>query len=266
MTKSNAQKAVEAAAKMAAQDPEYQAWLAAKNAPQIEAPAQTLAESSRELDDPVLEDLAGKTAYPAPTAEELLAAMGPIAAAPPMPKPVPVNAGSSALRGDIRGNGIGDELTDDLSDMARAPEGQVRKRKGSIDKFAIPAPVIERYKQAGWSLEWKRHTTYGQGDPSYQVALAENGWIPVDVSELPGYMPPEYKGAIVRDGNMLMKRPLYLTEEARREDTTLARNMIRAKEQQLGQTPAGQLTRDHPTARAVTGVTRDYGPIEVPKD
>ena len=114
------------------------------------------------------------------------------------------------------------------------------------------------------TYEWKRETVYGASDPSYDVSLRENGWEPVDVSRHPEFMPPGYRGAIKRDGLVLMERPTYLTQEARAEDDENARELIRAKEQQLGSTPQGTLTREHPTARPA--VRRSYAPLEVPND
>lgn len=148
--------------------------------------------------------------------------------------------------------------------LREAPTGATRSRKGNVDKFELPESVIMRFKEAGWSLEWKRHTVVGQPDPSYEVALAENAWENVMADEIPGFMPKGMGGAIIRDGLQLMKRPLYLTQEARMEDANLAIDSIRRQEAKLGQTPPGQLTRDHPTARPKVG--KSYEPIAVPKD
>lgn len=151
-----------------------------------------------------------------------------------------------------------------LRDPARAPEGVVRQRKGFIDPFEIPEQIKGRFEAAGWSLEWKRHTVFGQDDHSYASALAENAWEAVTADEIPGFMPKGYAGAIIRDGLMLMKRPAYLTEEARQEDIDAARGLIRAKEAQLGETPPGTFTRDHSTARPQIG--RSIEPMAVPAD
>lgn len=192
---------------------------------------------------------AATKAAPEPTATpvETIAAdpvveAGEIKAAPP----------PLAARDDIRGA------------MRQAPEGLIRGRKGDVDKFDIPDEVIKRFAEAGWSIEWKRHSVFNQEDPSYQVALAENQWQPVTTDEIKGLMPAGHSGAIIRDGLMVMKRPSYLTQEAREEDSAAARNLIRAKEEQLGQTPSGTMTRDHPAARPSVG--KSFEPIVVPTD
>lgn len=175
-----------------------------------------------------------------------------VAAAMPPVKPAPTKPTATAAG------------RDDIRDDLRAPDGMSRRRKGNIDKFEVPQAALDRFKAAGWTLEFKRHTLMGQEDPSYQVALGENCWEAVTTDEIPGFMPSGHSGAIVRDGLMLMKRPAYLTEEARQEDTAAARGMIRAKEAQLGQTPPGTMTRDHATAAPKVG--KSYERMEVPKD
>jgi hypothetical protein len=73
-------------------------------------------------------------------------------------------------------------------------------------------------------------------------------------------MPDGYKGPIERGGLMLMERPMELTLEAREEAERDAREVVRVKEEQLGMTPAGTLTREHPSVRANTYVNRGYEP------
>lgn len=99
-----------------------------------------------------------------------------------------------------------------------------RKRPGGgADQFYIPGHIIPE----GWSYEWKRATVFGQVDRAHQIHLGENGWTPVPASRHDGmFMPPGDKGAIERDGLVLMERPVVLTEEAREEDRQAARNLI----------------------------------------
>jgi hypothetical protein len=140
---------------------------------------------------------------------------------------------------------------------AHAPVRQ-RKRKGgmAIDQFAVDPEMIPD----GMSYEWKRVTTYGAREPAYEVLMAEQGWEPVPVSRHPQFMPEGYKGPIERGGLVLMERPIELTMEARAEAERDAREVVRVKEEQLGMTPTGTLTREHPSARANTYVNRGYEP------
>ena len=130
-----------------------------------------------------------------------------------------------------------DELRDELPH-----EGPrlVRQRVGTIDRFHIP----ENFMKAGWSYEWKRKTTYNQPDPAYDMSLLMNHWKPVQADEMPGLMPAGHNGSIERDGMILMKRPGYLTEEARLEERLLAGEQIRAKQEALGQTGPNEFERD----------------------
>lgn len=152
---------------------------------------------------------------------------------------------------------------DDLH-VERAPDGLTRARLTEVDKFALPQKVMAAYTAAGWSLEWKRHTVLGMPDQSYDIALAENHWQAVNSNEIKGMMPINHNGPIIRDGLMLMKRPAYLTQQAREEDARIANAAIRAKEAQLGQTPAGTMTRDHPGARPQ--ISRSVEPLQIPRD
>jgi len=147
------------------------------------------------------------------------------------------------------------------------PEGQreqvrtrTRQRPGTIDKFHLDAHLIPD----GMSYEWKRQTVMGAPDPSYDQAMAENGWEPVDSSRHPQFMPQGHKGPIVRDGLVLMERPVELTQEARAEDRMMAREQVQVKERQLSSTPDGTFTRDHATARP--RVSKSYEPMPIPAD
>lgn len=159
-----------------------------------------------------------------------------------------------------------DESATDRSirDIERAPDGLTRQRVGTVDQFALPEQVRARYAEAGWSLEWKRNTCFGQEDWSYENSLAENHWQAVGSDELPGLMPPGYSGAVIRDGLMLMKRPAYLTEEARSEERRAALGQIAAKEAQLADAPQGTLPRDH--AEIAPKIGKGYAPLEIPAD
>lgn len=106
----------------------------------------------------------------------------------------------------------------------RAP---IRRRRRLLneDKFALPHGIVPD----GMSYEWKMHSVYGKEDPFYIQGLRENGWEPVDAVQHPELVPPGYKGAIIKDGQMLMSRPKELTEEATQELNEAARVQYRSK-------------------------------------
>lgn len=150
----------------------------------------------------------------------------------------------------------------DTSTPMRSEEPRQRKRKGTIaqDKFAIPLEEIPE----GSSYEWKRKTVYGAGDPSYDVMMREQGWLPVDVSRHPDFMPPNWSGAIERDGLVLMERPIELTREAQDEERLSARLAVRTKEEQLGIAGNGQFDRRN-GSQSLAKVNKTIEPMEIPE-
>lgn len=141
----------------------------------------------------------------------------------------------------------------------RAPL-RTRKRKGGqiADKYHIDASEIP----AGSSYEWKTVTVYGKSDPSYNVMMREQGWEPVDGSRHPNMVAEDHKGPIIRDGMMLMERPIELTLEAQAEDRDNAMQMVQIKKQQLGETPEGTLPREAPNLRNYNRTTYESLPID----
>lgn len=144
---------------------------------------------------------------------------------------------------------------------------RVRKRKGgtSIDKFAIPPEMQAFFDSQGLTVEWKRETTIGANDPSYDVLMREQGWLPVDGEQFPDYVAPGHKGAIRRDGMVLMERPKELTEEAKAEELASARNAVAIKEQQLHGAPDGQFQRHRADGSPTVNVQRtvERGGLEI---
>jgi hypothetical protein len=54
-----------------------------------------------------------------------------------------------------------------------------------------------------------------------------------------------------------MERPVELSEEARREDLRMARDVVRSKEQALGASPPGTMERTKPI------VNKNYSRIDI---
>lgn len=97
------------------------------------------------------------------------------------------------------------------------------------------------------SVEWKRFSNVGAEDPFYLARMREQGWEPVNPQEHPNWVPvpPGYdKLTIIKEGQILMERPMELTLEARKENEIAARQQIREAEQRLGMTPKDTMTRD----------------------
>lgn len=148
---------------------------------------------------------------------------------------------------EIERRGPGRPRKEDVAIRAAARSGPVRERKrkgGQLhDKYRVDN-IPE-----GMSYEWKRVSVYGKGDPSYDVLMREQGWEPVNSKRHPEMVADGYDGAIIRDGLMLMERPIELTREAQAEDLAAARDAVSVKKQQLGEAPVGTGPRDHPSVR-----------------
>ena len=151
-------------------------------------------------------------------------------------------------------------VTEDMRETTTEPMREAepvrerkRKRPGNVDEFYIPENMIP----PGSSYEWKRSTVYGASDPGYDMSLRENGWLPVDSSRMPGWMPDGYAGPVIRKGMILMERPIELTEEARMEQADEAFRAIRAKEEQM----ASQPSKAPDLPRLAPQIKRGYEPL-----
>ena len=116
--------------------------------------------------------------------------------------------------------------------MGRDGKMLSRKRGTSSDMFAIDPAIIPE----GWTYQWCRHSTINQIDHGHLVGLSENGWTPVPADRHPGYfMTTGSEGSILREGMILMERPMALTEEARREEKAKADMQYRGRREQFGE-------------------------------
>ena len=137
-----------------------------------------------------------------------------------------------------------------------APRVRTRSRRSTVqeDMFYIPVEEIPE----GSSYEWKRFSNVGQEDPFYIAQMRQQGWEPVDPRKHPNWVPPGYKDPyIIKGGQILMERPIELTQEARREQRQLARTQMVEAEQRLGMTPKDTMTRQHP--EIAPKVTKEIG-------
>lgn len=130
------------------------------------------------------------------------------------------------------------------------------------DKFYIDPKCIPD----GWSYEWKRFTTLGKEDPSYQVAMAHKGWEAVPASRHPNMMPLGFQGnTIEREGMLLMERPLEITNEAKARDLRIARGQVEGKQAQLSGAPVGHFERDN-KGTPMAKVRKSFENIPIPKE
>lgn len=116
--------------------------------------------------------------------------------------------------------------------VGRNGEVLSRQRTQTGDIFEIPRSLIPD----GWDYQWCAVSVTGNTEIllDQNLMMAENGWRPVPAERYPGrFMPVGHKGSIVRGGQMLMERPLVLSEEARAEDIKAAHQLISDRNESL---------------------------------
>ena len=129
-----------------------------------------------------------------------------------------------------------------------------RNRKRSEDKFYVDPQLVPD----GITYEWKREKCYGQPDPDHISNLMDNHWSPVPQDR--------HKNLVTqKDGMILMERPAYLTEDARREDYNLAVDQVRSVGANVSDTPIGTFTRDHASVKRVSRVKSDFN-LAIPEE
>lgn len=156
---------------------------------------------------------------------------------------------------EIERRGPGRPRKEDVALRSAGRSGPIRERKRKGGQLNDPFRVDNI--PDGMSYEWKRVTVYGKGDPTYDVLMREQGWEPVASARHPELVADGHIGPIIRDGLMLMERPVELTEEAMAEDRNAARAAVSVKKQQLGEAPAGTFERN------VTEVRKSYEPMPI---
>lgn len=140
--------------------------------------------------------------------------------------------------------------------------GHMPDDNDGVDKFRIdPADVPE-----GFTYEWKRHTTLGAEDPSYQVSLAQFGWEAVPLDRHPEFMPSGWKGPIEREGMRLMERPAAITEKVRQRDLRNAMAPVQGMKEKLSGAPQGQFARVDGNGNPTAKVAKAFSPVSIPGD
>lgn len=116
--------------------------------------------------------------------------------------------------------------------LGRNGEVLTRQRTQTGDIYEIPREIIPK----DWDYQWCAVSVTGNTEIllDQNLMMAENGWRPVPAERHPGrFMPVGHKGSIVRGGQMLMERPLVLSQEARAEDIRAAHQLISDRNESL---------------------------------
>lgn len=139
-------------------------------------------------------------------------------------------------------------------------------RQREVDDIVSPFHIDGHRIPPGVTLEWKRYTTLGERNQSYENKMLEQGWRPVPTRLFPDFMPqgtpPD--DAVVRDGNMLMARRQELTEQARMQERRAAQQQIHTSEARMRETPGDTMPRDAPATKNLTGIRRTIERMPVP--
>ena len=134
----------------------------------------------------------------------------------------------------------------------------------SYDKFHIPPEIIPE----GWSYQWKAAAVAGKENVYHILALRKAKWREVMAERHPWMMPTGYEGPITVDGLVLMELPKVLTDKAEYAHIRESKEVLRASEQKLYETPANTGPRDDPglTSRGLHRVTRSRAESNVSRE
>ena len=118
-------------------------------------------------------------------------------------------------------------------------------------------------------FQWNTDTVKGMPEPRYEMDA--QGWESVTPDMWNGRFDGRWahrghKGEIILGSMVLQWRPLELTMEAREEDAQKAGHPIKVTERQLkeGNIPGITMDTQHKSARANTGINKEYMPSSIP--
>lgn len=120
-----------------------------------------------------------------------------------------------------------------------------RRRSKTGDVGAGIFEVPSRYRKRDWDYQWATVKVLNEPvDAAVHADMKDAGWRPVQPAEMPDMMPPGWEGkTIERGGQILYKRPAYLSQEARDEMKVRADQQLRDKFAAAQMTPAGTAPR-----------------------
>lgn len=132
-----------------------------------------------------------------------------------------------------------------------------RRTGGEKSIFDLPDALKAQLEGKGLSAEFKRMSYFGkEEDADYLIDLQENGWDPLSLSSFPDFkklMPKNWnKDTFEKRGQMLMIRPIELTEEARAEEKKKAEGQVKGQLATLKEAGQGE------AARTLAKVSRSY--------
>ena len=156
--------------------------------------------------------------------------------------------------------------------MKARPEGWGDVPEVDLDdnpnKQIIPRDQIPE----GFDMRWVTDQVYGKPFAEWRSAAERTGWTPVHPDDFDGqfdgaFAPKGHLGEIRVEGQVLMARPMELSDRARKRDYRAAREQVAIKEQALtGGDLNTRLDSHHESALRSNRINKSYERIQVPED
>lgn len=126
------------------------------------------------------------------------------------------------------------------------------------DKLSLDPRVLADAAERGVVIQWKRLSVLGKPDDTYYAYLLQRRWTPIPAGRYPYMVLPgtAEDQAIVREGQVLMERPLKFQRRAEEQQRQEARQQVVDKEAQLYESPDGTMER------TAINVRKGYAPVD----
>lgn len=136
------------------------------------------------------------------------------------------------------------------------------------NKQQIPAHMIPD----GMDFRWVTDSVLGQPFREHRAGAEKNGWTPVHPEDFEGrfdgmFTPKGSQGEIRMIGQVLMARPLYISQRAKQQDRRAALEQVAIKEQSItgGDMKGVSLDTTHPSALRSNRINRSVERIVIPE-
>ena len=126
--------------------------------------------------------------------------------------------------------------------------------------LALPPEILRWLADMDFDANWKTQSVFGQEFPKLMNGYLANGWVKLDSDLFPNFVAE-------RDGLVLMVRPRFISDKARKADAARARGPIQAREMMLGSTGVPNVTGgNHPSALRHNRINKTIEQIEIARD
>jgi hypothetical protein len=125
----------------------------------------------------------------------------------------------------------------------------------------------------GMDFQWVTDTVLGQAFAEHRAGFEKRGWTPVHPEDFDGqfdgmFTPKGSQGEIRMQGQVLMARPLHISQKAKQMDKRRALEQVAIKEQSLtgGDLKGVSLDTTHQSALTSNRINKSYERIAIPED